>query len=117
MSYALEDRKCACCGKIFVPAVEHVFVSRDGFYCSWHCYNQCVYGKKRKKPPKGRRVNQYDTQGNFIATHPSIQKASVESGMGYETIRQICNEQTKTPHHYIFKYADKDNLQKGENDG
>lgn len=113
MCEPLVDRKCACCGKIFCPAPYHVFKVGAKYYCSWSCYYKSVYGKNGKKLTRGRRINQYDRNGNYIATYPSIQKASSETGVSYETIRVICNGQTKTPHRYIFKYADKDDLQKG----
>lgn len=111
------DRTCDCCGRIFCPAVFHRYKFGGKYYCSWNCYYKSVYGKNGKRKPKGRRINQYDRNGTFIATYQSIQKASSETGVSYETIRQICNGSIKTPHRYIFKYADKDDLQKGENDG
>ena len=101
MTYSLIEKKCPCCGRIYVPAPYHVFKQ----YCSWTCYNKSVYLSKQNKQVKGRAVNQYDREGNYIATFPSIKKASEQTGISYDTIRIICNGTTKTPHRYVFKYV------------
>lgn len=35
----LDEKICPKCGKHFIPAVENVFKTRKGDYCSWTCFN------------------------------------------------------------------------------
>lgn len=39
--YGLEDKKCAVCGKVFIPAPLHVYKRRHTntmrWFCSYHC--------------------------------------------------------------------------------
>lgn len=39
--YDMDEKTCAKCGKVFLPAPFHVFrVKEKGeWYCSWSCYN------------------------------------------------------------------------------
>lgn len=50
---SLKERECPTCGKIFVPAPEHVFVEGDKVFCKWTCL--CDYRKKKKLNDKERR--------------------------------------------------------------
>ena len=36
------EKKCATCGKVFVPAPHHVFTKGGKWYCKWTCYNKGV---------------------------------------------------------------------------
>lgn len=57
------------------------------------------YGKRRK-------VNQYDLQGNLIATYNTLTEASkvVDSKAGY--ISNACRGKQHTHHGYVWRYAD-----------
>ena len=101
MTYSLIEKKCPCCGRIYVPAPYHVFKQ----YCCWTCYNKSVYGKKPQKATRGRAVNQYDLEGNYIATFQTVKKAAAATGISYGTILDICNNVSRNPRRYIFKYA------------
>lgn len=35
----LEEKTCAKCGKVFIPAPFHRFYINYKWYCSWTCYN------------------------------------------------------------------------------
>lgn len=39
--YGLEEKKCAVCGKVFIPAPLHVYKrmlqGRTKWFCSYHC--------------------------------------------------------------------------------
>lgn len=41
--YGLEEKKCAICGKMFIPAPQHVYKRTYGtgggtkWFCSYHC--------------------------------------------------------------------------------
>lgn len=35
----IPEKKCAKCGKKFVPAVNHIYRKGKKWYCSWTCYN------------------------------------------------------------------------------
>lgn len=45
----LVDTKCAKCGKIFVPAPQHVYRDNGKWYCTWTCYNHRKDEKKKKE--------------------------------------------------------------------
>lgn len=75
------------------------------------------YGKRNEKARKsiieikGRKVNQYDLQGNFIEQYFSINGASRQFNRKGSNIRACCKGNQKTAYGFIWKYADEE-LQK-----
>ena len=75
------------------------------------------YGKRNEKARKsiikikGRKVNQYDLQGNFIKQYSSINGASRQFNRKGNNIRACCKGNQKTAYGYKWKYADEE-LQK-----
>lgn len=58
--------------------------------------------KIRKKLYKS--VNQYDLDGNFIATYASAKEAAKITNSNYVSICQCCTGRNKTANGYIWKY-------------
>ena len=50
----LIERKCPVCGKIFVPAPEHVYIEDKKGFCKWSCL--CDYRKKKEATKEKRRA-------------------------------------------------------------
>lgn len=46
------DKKCPICGKVFVPAPEHIFKRGSKWFDKWSCYNKYVTEADKNK---GRR--------------------------------------------------------------
>lgn len=44
-----KEKRCAKCGKLFVPTYNHVFTERGKFWCKWSCWNH------RKDKDEGTR--------------------------------------------------------------
>lgn len=65
MAYQLEERKCAHCGKIFVPAVYHSYsVADENGHSLFCCYThklryieQRDEQRRRKKEEMGKRTD------------------------------------------------------------
>lgn len=55
---------------------------------------------------KGRGVNQYDLNGEFIAYHRAIIEASKNTGVPTSTMGEILSGRVKNPKKYIFKYSE-----------
>lgn len=75
-----------------------------------HCdtkYN-INYGTRNERSAQKRRkkVNQYDSQRNFIKTHNSIREASKETGIPEKNITScLTNPKRKTAGGFIWEYA------------
>ena len=52
---AHKDHKCPICGKVFVPAPEHIFKVGSKWFDKWTCYNKYVTeADKNKRQGKKR---------------------------------------------------------------
>lgn len=60
--------------------------------------------KVRKKLYKP--INQYDLNGNLIATYSSAKEAAITTNSNYVSICQCCTGRNKTANGYIWKYKD-----------
>lgn len=91
-------RKCPCCKKEFYVVDPEIWAYkivlpdnwRYKLYCSWHCL-QAVRKKKKKTPTKGQKIiEQYDLDGNLVATHIGG-SAAADVVDGYEcSIAEAC---------------------------
>lgn len=84
---------CGKCGKIFVPAPQHIFKDDAHMYCSWTCYNH----RDKEKKVKGkhsRSVIMRDLNGNKVKEFASAQNASECTGFHVNGIRDACREST-----------------------
>ena len=51
-------------------------------------------------------IEQYDLQGNYIATYKNTYEAVMKTKISESVIRGVCRRQYKTARSYIFKYSD-----------
>lgn len=58
----------------------------------------------RKNGKLSKRVNQYDLDGNFIASYPSAREASRQLGISQSLISSVCRGEHTHTHGFIFKY-------------
>ena len=63
-----------------------------------------VYLKEYKKDTVEKPINQYDLNGNYIATYKSAREAEKETGIGYKNISRYCNSERKHKN-FIFKFV------------
>lgn len=57
------------------------------------------------KEKRGKKVMQYDLDGNFIKCWNSVREVADELNIDRHTIRKVCKGETKQTHNYIFFYA------------
>lgn len=50
----LREKTCAECGKLFIPAPEHIFRVDGKWFCKWTCFSH--YKEKHPKAIAPRRV-------------------------------------------------------------
>jgi hypothetical protein len=67
-----------------------------------HYYNSNVKGKPREM----KSVEQWSLSGDYIATFPSVNNASISTGVNVASVYHCCKGRTKKPKHFFFKYAD-----------
>lgn len=81
-----------------------------------HLYN-LMYGTRRQKVIDKERkpVNQYTTDGVLVATHMSIQQASRTIGKNASAICDCCQNKQHIAYGYIWRYAERDEVNDGEN--
>ena len=112
-------RVCAKCGKTFVPAPFHQFVTyrvsrqstRKGYYCKWSCYNHRneIPDKRGSKPKK---VLMYDKSGEVLLREfDNAQQAAMWLvDMGIEAsnrnIQRVCRGEWPHYRGYVFKYKE-----------
>lgn len=99
-----------------LPQVNHIDENKENNYyknLEW-CDNKynMNYGKRNEKArksittTKGRKVNQYDLEDNFIKQYSSINGASKQFNRKGSNIRACCIGEQKTAYGYKWKYAD-----------
>lgn len=59
---------------------------------------------KQRKRPHTKPIIQYDLSGNFIAEYESAREAEKITGIGYRLISQVCNNEKRQTHGYIFRF-------------
>lgn len=94
-----ETKICEVCGKEFTP---HITKRARAHVCSEECKHQLdiINGKKRRKP-----INQYDLDGNYLATWDRGMSIEEELGYAQGNIVKCCKEQIKSAYGYIWRYA------------
>lgn len=50
---AFPEKHCKKCGKLFIPAPEHIYREGSKFYCKWSCYLHRNDLEVKKKDDKG----------------------------------------------------------------
>lgn len=71
-----------------------------------HGYNCRLGNSKKSVYTKGRKrvVNQYDLQGNYIATFSSVKEAAEKNGIAYQTISAILRGSRTHHREYTYTY-------------
>lgn len=59
----------------------------------------------RQNNKLSKKVNQYDLNGNFIASYPSAREASRQLGISQSLISSVCRGEHPHTHGFIFKYV------------
>lgn len=102
------EMPCAKCGRIFVPAPEHVFRDNHKWYCSWTCYNHRYDGAKKGrqgKPPKS--VEQWSADGReLLRVYPNVPMAAEYAGISERSVRRSCRSGEPIMG-YLWKYSEK----------
>ena len=88
------EMTCGKCGKIFIPAPQHIYKDDEHIYCSWTCYNHRDDGKKKVKGKHSRSVIMRDLNGNKVKEFASAQNASEFTGYHINRIRDACRDST-----------------------
>jgi hypothetical protein len=65
----------------------------------------------RQSENSGRKVYQYDLNGNFIKEYRSVRFTATELGLNHSNISRCCNGIFKHTGGYIFKYEITNNIQ------
>ena len=68
-------------------------------------YNKSEAHKLDIQKSQGKPINQYDLNGNFIRTYPSISKAVTIIGTTACCIKRVCDGDRKHHRNYMFKYV------------
>lgn len=89
---------CKVCGKEFAPPVKH---RRRNSICGKECW---LIWQKQTTVFKGKPIKQYDKQGNYIKTFPSIKAASAEVGGESTNIVKCAKGEIKTAYGYKWEY-------------
>ena len=67
-----------------------------------HYYNSDV----KNKPREMKAVEQWSLDGHYIATFPSVNRASIETNVNVASVYHCCKGRTKRPKHFFFKYKE-----------
>ena len=61
---------------------------------------------RKERPRKTKPVDQYDENGNHIATYDSARIAERETGINHKLISAVCNGRKRIAHGYIWRFKD-----------
>lgn len=73
-------------------------------------YNMVPGGSNGAGLAKGKIVEQYDLQGNFIAEYPSAHQASYSTGINFSSICACCRKEIKHTKNFQWKYKNSDKI-------
>lgn len=102
----IPEARCKKCGKIFVPAPEHVFTDKSGSYCSWTCWGHRKEKKKpnpKTKPIVRKKVEQYSLDGKLLFTYQNVDIAAERIDGTINNIRTACRKGTVYKK-FLWKY-------------
>lgn len=87
----MREERCIKCGKIFIPAANHIYKDHRGFYCSWTCYN---HRDDNTPYNRSRGVAQCSLDGEVIRTFLSAVFAAEFIKGTVNGVRKACKEST-----------------------
>jgi group I intron endonuclease len=90
-------------------ARQKISLARKGMVNTWNkgkrlSEDQIIKLREIQAKTRGRKVFQYDINGDFLKEYPSIMEASRQLGIHQYTISCIAKGLYKTPPKFIFKY-------------
>ena len=100
----MREEICPKCGKIFIPAPQHIFQEGGHCWCKWTCWNH----RYEKDPKKGGKVARFvemvSLNGKQKRIFTSATSAAAFTGYNINGIRDACRE--KKPYmkfmwHYV----------------
>lgn len=95
---SLIELECPICGKVFVPAPEHIYNDGKKRVCSWHCQVEAERRKAAERAKKrhfrGKRIppGRDDEIRKLASEGMSHEELSVRYQLCKERIRQIVTE-------------------------
>ena len=92
---------CPKCGKTHIPAPQHIYRDRFGYYCSWTCYN---HRRDHVKKTRSRQVEQCTKSGERITVYKSSKEAADAVFCSDSAIRQACKG-ALIFHGYVWRYV------------
>lgn len=105
--HGFHDRKCATCGKIFLPAPYHQYYDDYRVFCSYSCYMK-HYKRKKTKGRTRKPVHQYTMDGVYIASYAdSVEAADAVGVMHTQCIRNACEGYTNSSGGFRWSYEKK----------
>lgn len=95
---------CSKCGKMFIPAPQHIYKDHKGIYCSWTCFNHRNDGELiQHSRPRIYKVEQYSLDGELIAVFQSSTEAAEYINGTANALRIACR--SKTPYKgFMWRY-------------
>ena len=93
-------------GKLSAETKEKIRTSLVKYYEEKGDGNKCYVEKHREAmaKAKGKRVDQYDKDGNFIETHISISEAARKANLSKGAIQFVLSGKNKTAGGFVWKY-------------
>jgi hypothetical protein len=101
----LREEICPKCGKLFIPAPEHIFREDGRSWCKWTCWNHRREKPKRVGGKVATSVEMISLSGEKSIIFTSAKEAADCMGFRANGIRDACRE--KTPYMgYLWEYKD-----------
>lgn len=91
---------CPICGKLFIPAPQHIYKENGKVYCSWTCFCRRVVKEKAKKV---KIIEQCSKDGDVIRTFKGAVEAAELINGTEDSIRKACKN-SKAYKGYLWRY-------------
>ena len=98
----MEFVECSKCGKVFIPAPQHIYRARHKWYCCWTCFNHRHEGVE-KSHGNAKIVEVLTPDGTVVAEYCSTTNASALTGYDPWGIRSACRNNALYKG-YIWRY-------------
>ena len=99
--------RCYGCGKLFVPAPEHVYKEEGKPVCTWTCL--CSLRRRKEQKRWSREnvspVEMLDQEGEHITFFPSARAAGEAMGIDPQNIRAACSGRKGFCGGYMWRWA------------
>ena len=100
--------RCYGCGKMFIPAPEHVYKEDEKPVCTWTCL--CSLRRRKEQKRRSREnvspVEMLDQEGKHITFFPSARAAGEALGVDPAGIRDVCAGRQMRSAGYRWRWAE-----------